>query len=79
MAWRPPGFSVLGILQARILEWVAMPPLQGMFPTQASNSGLLHGRQILYHLGHQVKHSVNINYNYMSMVIKIKEVRVKYG
>ena len=22
---RPPGSSVLGILQARILEWVAMP------------------------------------------------------
>ena len=22
----PPGFSVLGILQARILEWVAIPP-----------------------------------------------------
>ena len=22
----PPGFSVMGILQARILEWVAYPP-----------------------------------------------------
>ena len=56
-----------------------MPHLQGIFPTQGSNSGLLRGRQILYHLGHQVKHSVNINYNYMSMVIKMKEVRVQYG
>ena len=25
MDCRPPGFSVHGILQARILEWVAMP------------------------------------------------------
>ena len=27
--------------------------LQGMFPTQESNPGLLHGRRILYHLSHQ--------------------------
>ena len=27
--------------------------LQGIFPTQGSNWGLLHGRQILYHLSHQ--------------------------
>ena len=26
---------------------------QGVFPTQGSNSGLLHSRQILYHLKHQ--------------------------
>ena len=44
------GFSVHGILLARILEWVAVPPLQGIFPTQGSNLGLLHGRRILYHL-----------------------------
>jgi len=25
MDWSPPGSSVLGILQARILEWVAIP------------------------------------------------------
>ena len=29
--YSPPGSSVLGILQARILEWVAMPSSQG-FP-----------------------------------------------
>ena len=28
-------------------------PLQGIFPTQGSNPGLLHCRQILYHLSHQ--------------------------
>ena len=30
----------MGILQARILEWVAMPP-PGIFPTQGSNPRLL--------------------------------------
>ena len=78
----------MGILQARILEWGAMPYsrdlpnpgieprsptlqedslpseprntgvgslslLQGIFPTQESNQGLLHCRQILYHLSYQ--------------------------
>ena len=28
--------------------------LQGTFPTQGSNPGLLHDRQILYQLSHQV-------------------------
>ena len=75
----------LGILQARILEWLAMPSsrgssqprspalqkdfeppgkpkntgvvsltlLQGIFPTQESNWGLLHCRWIFYHLSYQ--------------------------
>ena len=43
----------MGILQARILEWVACALLQGIFPTQGSNPGLLQWRQILYHLSHQ--------------------------
>ena len=30
----PPGSSVHGILQARILEWVAIPFSKGIFPTQ---------------------------------------------
>ena len=41
------------MLQARIVEWVAMPFSRGIFPTQGSNLGLLHCRQILYHLSHQ--------------------------
>ena len=28
MDYSPPGFSVHGILQARILEWVANPPTE---------------------------------------------------
>ena len=33
----PPGTSVHGILQARILEWVAMPSSRGSSPTQGSD------------------------------------------
>ena len=29
-----------GILQARILEWAAVPSSRGIFPTQGSNPGL---------------------------------------
>ena len=51
----PPGFSVHGILQARILEWVAMHALlQGIFQTQGSIPHLLrflHCRWILYQWG----------------------------
>ena len=47
----PPGSSVHGILQARILEWVAISFSRGSY--QGSNSGHLHCRQILYHLSHQ--------------------------
>ena len=48
-----PGSFVQGILQARILDWVAMPSSSGIFPTQGSNPGLLHCRQIPYSLSHQ--------------------------
>ena len=43
----------MGILQAKILEWVAMAPLQGVFPTQGLNPGLPHCRQIIYPLSPQ--------------------------
>ena len=36
-----PGSSVHGIFQARILEWVASPLLQGIFLTQGLNLCLL--------------------------------------
>ena len=45
-----PGSSVHGILQARILEWVAFFPL-GDLPdpgTECANPCLLHCRRILY-------------------------------
>ena len=45
----PPGSSAPGILQARILERVAIPFSKGIFLTQESNLGVLNFRQILYH------------------------------
>ena len=45
-----PGPSVHGVLQARILEWVAMPFFRGSSQPRDKNPGLLHCRQILYHL-----------------------------
>ena len=42
MDCRPPGFSILGILQARILEWVAMPSSRGSSPFREANPLLLH-------------------------------------
>ena len=38
----PPGSSVHGISQARILEWVAISYSRGSFPTQGSNCCLPH-------------------------------------
>ena len=38
----PPGSSVHGILQARILKSVAMPSFRGSFQSRDQNPGLLH-------------------------------------
>ena len=40
MDYSPPESYVQGILQARILEWVAISFSQEIFPTQGSNSCL---------------------------------------
>ena len=45
----PPGSSVHGILQARILEWVARPS----FRRSSWPRGPPHDRQILYHVSYQ--------------------------
>ena len=47
----PMDYIVHGILQARILDSIFL--LQGIFPTQGSNPGLLHCRLILYQLSHR--------------------------
>ena len=44
----PPGSSLHGILQARILEWLAMP-----FSRISPLPRNLHCRRVLYHLSHQ--------------------------
>ena len=48
----PPSASVHGILQARILEWVATPSSKDLL-TEGWNPGLLHCRQILYQLSYE--------------------------
>ena len=55
-----PGSSIYGILQVRLLEWVAVP----FSRTQGRNPGLPYCRRILYQLNHlgaisaQFSHSV---------------------
>ena len=55
MDWSPPGSSVHGILQASILEWVAMPFSRGSSrareQTHVSYISCT-ARQVLYHYSH---------------------------
>ena len=56
MDYSLPGSSVHRLFQARILEWVAIFLLHGIFPTQGLNPCLLcllHCRRILYLRSHQ--------------------------
>ena len=56
----PPGSSVYGIFQAKILEWFAISFFRGSFLTQGLNVGLLHCRQILHQLRYQGSPTLNI-------------------
>ena len=49
----PPGSSVQGDSPGKNTVVGCHALLQEIFPTQGSNTGLLHGRHILYHLSHQ--------------------------
>ena len=49
----PPGSSVHGVLQARILEWVAISSSRGPSQPRDQTQVSLYFRQILYHLSHQ--------------------------
>ena len=53
MECSPPGSSVHGISQARILEWAAISYSRGIFPTQGSNPCLLHWQVDSLPLSHQ--------------------------
>ena len=48
----PMNYTGHGILQGRILEWVAIPLRQGIFPTQGLNPSLPCWGRILYQLSH---------------------------
>ena len=47
MDWSPPGSCVRGTLQARILEWVAMPSSRGSFKSNISFISCI-DKQFLY-------------------------------
>ena len=49
----PPGSSVQGILQARTLEWIAIPFSRGSSRPRDQTWVSCIDRQILYHLTHQ--------------------------
>ena len=49
----PMDYTVHGILQTKILEWVAFPFSRGCSQHQGLNPGLLHCRRILYQLSHK--------------------------
>ena len=56
MDYSPPGFSVHRIFQARILDCHFL--LQGIFPTQGSNPGLLHWQEDPLPLNHSASSSI---------------------
>ena len=54
--YEPMDYSVHGILQVRILEWVAFPLLQGIFQTQGLKPGFNPGRQVFFFFFNQLSH-----------------------
>ena len=71
----PPGSSVCGILQERILEWVAILFSRGIFLTQVLNPCLLHCGQILYHLSHHSE--ISERYIFISFISVHLKLNVK--
>jgi len=49
----PTGSSIYGILQAKIVEWAAMPFSRGSSHSRDQTHIFFIGRKILYHLSHQ--------------------------
>ena len=62
---RPPASSVHGILQAIILEWVAISFSKGF----SLQTRLLHCRQVLYCLSHQEYPNLNIQYLNLDFIL----------
>ena len=82
MKYSQPGSSVHGILQARILEWVAIPSSRGSsLPKDRTHVSYVScvGRQVLYHQHHLV--SPNTQYKCKLNIIELdntaSEVRTK--
>ena len=71
-----PGPSVHGILQARILEWAVIPFSRWSKQPRDLNPGLLHCRQILYHLSHQGSPYVYIYTTFYLSINQLKDIWV---
>ena len=65
-----PGSSVHGILQARILEWVAVPTLRGPLDRISYVSRL--GRWVLYHQRHLGSRAVSEQFTKYSVRLMIQ-------
>ena len=65
------GSSVHGILQSRILESISISFPRGIFLTQGWNLGLLHWRQILYHLSNQEKTIALTRWTFIGKVMSL--------
>ena len=59
----PMNYIVCGILQARMLEWVAPSLLQGIFPTQGLNPGIPHCGWNFHDLSHKGSFLPAINHD----------------
>ena len=70
MDWTPPGSSVQGDSLGKNTGVGCHALLQGIFPTQGSNPGLPHCRQILYCLSHQASPSVLINLEFINKPVQ---------
>ena len=67
------GSSVCGLFQVRILEWVAIFLLQGIFLTEGSKTNLLcllHCRQILNPLSHWGNHFVILKFYPYTLLLR---------
>ena len=60
MKCSPPGSSVYGDSPGKNTGTGFHALFQGLFPTQGSNPGLPHCRQILYRLSHQGRNSLDM-------------------
>ena len=72
----PKDYTVHGLLQARILAWVAVHFSRGIFPTQGWNPGLLNCRRILYQLSHTRAHTQGLNH---MQIFPLCLLRVTHG
>ena len=61
----PPGSSIHGVFQARVLEWVAISFSRGSSQPWRTNPGLPHRGQTLYRLSHKSLHQL-FNQHFLS-------------